>query len=257
MLLTIQQFSEKTGLSPSTLRFYDRKNILVPETRLENGYRAYNESQIPEALMIHSLRNADICIDDIKQFMIANEDQKNRLISKWRKQVENRLISLRVAGQYLGGLNPKETSIYLTRWEEPRTFLWFKYDVKRKFHPFREAMVQAKDRAGSLGIKCNDHYFVRIHDSIGMKICGEVGFIVEPSQLSLIVDHRDEDLYMEKIDPTLFAVMECSIQNEFLCFQFIQLVKQFGFTPQGQKIEKYTTPDDEMFQYLIPLINHK
>lgn len=30
MLLTIQQFSEKTGLSPSTLRFYDKKELLGP-----------------------------------------------------------------------------------------------------------------------------------------------------------------------------------------------------------------------------------
>lgn len=64
MSLTIGHFSEKTGLSPSTLRFYDRKKLLVPNCRLENGYRAYSEEQIPDAIMIHSLRNADVQINE-------------------------------------------------------------------------------------------------------------------------------------------------------------------------------------------------
>ncbi|WP_243356417.1 MerR family transcriptional regulator [Bacillus litorisediminis] len=64
MLFTIQEFSKKTGLPPSKLRFYDKKGVLMPSTRLENGYRAYSADQIHLAKMIDSLRQADISIED-------------------------------------------------------------------------------------------------------------------------------------------------------------------------------------------------
>ncbi|MFK7692027.1 MerR family transcriptional regulator [Paenibacillus sp. HJGM_3] len=62
--MKINAFSYRTGLSPSALRFYDRKGLLSP-TRMSNGYRLYSEDQIGTALQIHSLRQADVPLEDI------------------------------------------------------------------------------------------------------------------------------------------------------------------------------------------------
>ncbi|HYK71837.1 MAG TPA: MerR family transcriptional regulator, partial [Pseudoneobacillus sp.] len=160
MLLTIQQFSEKTGMSPSALRFYDKKKLLIPECRLENGYRAYSEEQISVAMIIHSLRNADIKIEEIKDFLNASEQEKSKLISKWREEVHIKSLALKIAQQYLGGLNSKENHIQLIRWEETVTFIWFKHTVERKDRPFQEAMIQDYRKLNEWGYKVAPGYFV-------------------------------------------------------------------------------------------------
>jgi len=53
--------------------------------RLENGYRIYSENQVEKALIIHSLRLADIKIEEIYQFLQVGEGEKQQLISAWRR----------------------------------------------------------------------------------------------------------------------------------------------------------------------------
>jgi DNA-binding transcriptional MerR regulator len=57
-MMTIGLFSEKTGLRPKTLRYYEEVNLLVPTVRTANGYRQYEVDQVETALLIHSLRQA-------------------------------------------------------------------------------------------------------------------------------------------------------------------------------------------------------
>lgn len=251
MYVTIQTFSKKTGLSPSTLRFYDRKNLLVPACRLDNGYRAYSEAQIKDAIMIHSLRNADVPLNEIKRFLDEDEKGRNVLISKWRKEIELKVASLKIAQQYLGGFNPKRNQLHLVRWESQVTFIWHRHTVDRKCHPFQEAMQMDLKRMRKFGYSVNSGCFIRHLHSKGNKITGEVGFIVEQQ---ILQSYFSETIYLEKLESTLFASMECSINNDFLCFQFIQMVKQFGFYPKGQKMEKYEKPESSLFQYLIPIM---
>jgi DNA-binding transcriptional MerR regulator len=251
MYLTIKQFSKKTGLPPSTLRFYDQKEVLVPECRLENGYRAYSENQISDAIMIHSLRNADIQIEEIKSYLKANEQEKNELISKWRQEVEAKISAFKIARTYLGGLNPRQNHIHLVRWEDPVTFIWHKHTVERKLRPFYEVMVDDWKKLNELGCKVDTGIYIRQLDSKGNTMTGEVGFILTQD---LPHSYLSENIYIEKLEPTLFASMECSSDNEFLCFQFIQMVRQFGFNPKGQKLERYETPESVSFQYLIPIL---
>lgn len=39
--MTIQAFSIRTGLPPSTLRYYEKEKLIVPRYRGNNGYRLY------------------------------------------------------------------------------------------------------------------------------------------------------------------------------------------------------------------------
>lgn len=66
MTMTIRAFSERTGLRPKTLRYYEEVGLLIPCVRTENGYRQYAEEQVERALLIHSLRQAGVGIADIR-----------------------------------------------------------------------------------------------------------------------------------------------------------------------------------------------
>lgn len=142
--MTIHKFSEYTGLPPSTLRFYYRKELLSPH-RLDNGYRVYKEEQIERALLIQSLRQAEIGIQEIKEFLASNKDEKELLVKKW---------------------------------ELPYTFLWFKHQVKRAEFPFREAMRERKDALSNWGVKSKAGMYVRTVDVKSDYTIGEIGFVV-------------------------------------------------------------------------------
>jgi len=141
MGMKINEFSERTGLPPSTLRFYDQKKLLEPKQRLENGYRIYTDDQLYQALIIHSLRLAGISIEDIYQYLHSSEEEKERLLSNWRHEVDSKISTLKIAKQYLNGVTAKEQHINLVKWDESVAFIWFKHEVPRKINPFQSVMT--------------------------------------------------------------------------------------------------------------------
>ncbi|MFR3728117.1 MerR family DNA-binding transcriptional regulator [Lacrimispora sp.] len=46
MLLSIKQFSEKTGISEYTLRFYEKEGVLPFVSRNDSGNRVYDEQNL-------------------------------------------------------------------------------------------------------------------------------------------------------------------------------------------------------------------
>ncbi len=63
---SIGEFSQITGLSVKTLRFYHEKGILVPSSIDEStGYRFYDASKIEKARIIMRLRQMEFSLEDI------------------------------------------------------------------------------------------------------------------------------------------------------------------------------------------------
>jgi DNA-binding transcriptional MerR regulator len=251
--MTINKFSERTGLSPSTLRFYDQKKLLEPLKRLENGYRIYSENQVEKALIIHSLRLADIKIEEIYQFLQVDEGEKQQLISAWREEVESKLSSLNIAKQYLNGLNYKEQHMHLIKWASPTTFVWFRHVVPRMINPFQSVMKDDIDSLKKLGIDVRPGIFIRTLDSKGASMVGEVGFILN-EEISSDSLKSDSNIYIEQLEPTLYATMNFNVYDQFICFNFIKLVHRFGFNTKGIKLEKFESPNAQTFSYMIPLL---
>ncbi|WP_047983199.1 helix-turn-helix domain-containing protein [Ornithinibacillus californiensis] len=251
MHFTIKDFSEKTGIPPSKLRFYDKKGILQPSNRLENGYRAYSTEQVYTAKMIDSLRSANISIQDIKRYNDADLPTKNSMLDRWRVELDNQIKVLHTASKYLGGMNPNQTpTILLTKWEKPKTIVWQEYVVPRVPEPFKAYFAKAKNVLEKKGIPHSVKIYVRTKHIKEDKIIGEIGFEVSGSHFK-----NEEELTYESIPPTLFAVMEnCRSDDAFLCFSYMQMVVRYGFQPDGSKIERYANIEAETFDYLIPLV---
>ncbi|EFV79576.1 hypothetical protein HMPREF1013_00175 [Bacillus sp. 2_A_57_CT2] len=253
MEMTINKFSERTGLSPSTLRFYDQKKLLEPMKRLENGYRIYSEDQVEKALVIHSLRLADIKVEEIYQFLHVDEGEKQQLISAWRQEVEAKLSSLNIAKQYLNGLNYKEQHMHLVKWASPTTFVWFKHVVPRRINPFQSVMKADMEKVKKLGINVRPGIFIRTIDAKGASMVGEVGFILnEENSFDSLKSHSN--IYIDRLEPTLYATMNFNVCDQFTCFHFIKLVHRFGFNTKGIKLEKFDSPNAQTFSYMIPLL---
>jgi DNA-binding transcriptional MerR regulator len=88
-LLTIGQFAAMHGINKKTLMWYDEIGLLKPATvSPENGYRCYNYHQSPVLETILLLRELDVPVREIQDFM------KNRSAEKMKNLLEEKIADL-------------------------------------------------------------------------------------------------------------------------------------------------------------------
>ncbi|MEB2299379.1 MerR family transcriptional regulator [Lysinibacillus xylanilyticus] len=80
--MTIQEFSERTGIAKSALRFYETKKLLLSEERSSNGYRVYADSQIATVKLISTLRLADVSIQEIQNYLHEQDEMTRQEMMK-------------------------------------------------------------------------------------------------------------------------------------------------------------------------------
>ncbi|SHG37225.1 MerR family transcriptional regulator [Ornithinibacillus halophilus] len=69
-LYSIQEVSQKLGISKDTLRYYDRIGILSP-TRDDNMYRKYSRNDLITLMNIQIMQYADFSLEEIKEKLIG------------------------------------------------------------------------------------------------------------------------------------------------------------------------------------------
>jgi DNA-binding transcriptional MerR regulator len=251
--MTIQSFSIRTGLPSSTLRYYEKENLIIPDVRGENGYRLYREEQVPGAITIHSLRQAGISLSDIRQYLLSNDNGKVTWIRKWRTDMDSKMASLNVARQFLYGIEPEDEHIRLIKWDTPVRILWFRHRVVRERHPFAKVI---EERAAyilkHLRVRCHD-VFILQEKMEGNEMIGKVGFRLEGKDP--IPKEWLTDAELEVIEPTLFVTLDCLVNDDFACFNLMLLLQSFGFEPAGVNMERHQLNDPLSYQWMIPVLH--
>lgn len=93
-LFTIGEFSQITGLSVKTLRFYDEKGLLKPaQVDALTGYRHYDASSVERARMISRLRELDFPLDDVASVLAECTDDREVLphFQRQLRRIQERL----------------------------------------------------------------------------------------------------------------------------------------------------------------------
>ncbi|AZO94839.1 MerR family transcriptional regulator [Halocella sp. SP3-1] len=67
MSLKIREFSQKTGLTTYTLRYYEKIGLLQPE-RDNANHRDYNENDLDWIDLLQKLKSTGMPLKDIKEF---------------------------------------------------------------------------------------------------------------------------------------------------------------------------------------------
>lgn len=57
-------FSQISGVSKDTLRYYDKAGVLHPSCKEENGYRSYTEYDLMQLMQIRTLRGLDASLEE-------------------------------------------------------------------------------------------------------------------------------------------------------------------------------------------------
>lgn len=110
MNYSIRIVSEMTGLPSSTLRFYEKEQILPPIKRSPAGNRLYDSHDLELISIVTCLKNTDMPITDIKSFValcaIGDEtiEERRQMILTHKTAVEQQMKQLK---RYMDHINDK------------------------------------------------------------------------------------------------------------------------------------------------------
>lgn len=91
-MLSIGQFSKACMVTVKTLRHYDKIGLLSPEyVNEENGYRFYNEEQIPVMLSITKLKMYGFSLADIKEILDCDSETAIKYLRKQLNKLHNEI----------------------------------------------------------------------------------------------------------------------------------------------------------------------
>lgn len=95
-LFTIQQFADLHEIGKRTLHFYDEIGLFSPAIKKSNGYRYYSLSQGSTLEMILTLRELDMPLPIIKQYMDNRTPQAfKNLIETKQKDLDEKISELK------------------------------------------------------------------------------------------------------------------------------------------------------------------
>lgn len=110
MNYTIKQVSEITGIPASTLRYYEKEQLLPEVERSLAGIRVYTEHDLEWISIITCLKNTDMPIKSIKKFVTlcalgdTTLEDRRQMVLVHKQTVEARIAELQ---HHLGHINFK------------------------------------------------------------------------------------------------------------------------------------------------------
>jgi len=93
MGLSIRQAGQETGLSPDTLRYYERIGLLRRVARNTGGQRRYTAQDIARLRFVRRAQAMDFSLDEIGQ-LLALRDQPGDVRDDVRRVTETKLAAI-------------------------------------------------------------------------------------------------------------------------------------------------------------------
>ena len=91
--MTIKEVEERTSLSRSNVRFYEKEKLIEPSRNESNGYRDYSENDVENIKKIAYLRTLGISIEDIRRIM-SEKVTLQEMVEKQNEVLKNQMIDL-------------------------------------------------------------------------------------------------------------------------------------------------------------------
>src|ERR1041384_1211489 len=184
---SIGEFSQITGLSVKTLRFYHEKGILIPSSVDEaTGYRFYDAAKVEKARVIMRLRQMEFSIEDIAAVLGECSDEADILnyLERQKNVLQQRIQEDRDIVRSLNEIIAKEKSA--------RQILEAgNFAVEEKtFAPQLIAGIRMKGRYPHIGAG-----FARLGKAVGRHISGK------PLCLYYDGEYREDDADFEPCFP--------------------------------------------------------
>jgi MerR family redox-sensitive transcriptional activator SoxR len=98
--LTIGEFSARSGVAPSALRFYESKGLLHSH-RSDGGQRRYDRDELRRVSFVRAAQQVGLSLDEIREAMASLPDNRvptrsdwARLSKSWRPRLDHQIAVL-------------------------------------------------------------------------------------------------------------------------------------------------------------------
>ena len=99
-MYSIQDVSNKTGLSTHTLRYYEKEGLISDVERSQGGFRQYTDEDLERLGLIRCLKNTGMSIQEIARFVqLTHEgdhtlEERVELLREHRERVLERMAEM-------------------------------------------------------------------------------------------------------------------------------------------------------------------
>ena len=245
--MNIQEFSERTGISKSALRYYEQKNLLFPRDRSANGYRVYSEDQIATVKLISSLRLANIPIKDIQVYLLEyDEVKRQQMLGDWIYNIKKTRDLLNVSLRYLES-DSLSKDIYLIE-KSPEQIIW--YDVESKIGEFKQHFLVKGNELKRINVSFKNCYLKYVSGKDSIK--AQIGFGV-PSDLRI---NALSEALVEQFPQCICIAMPfkdsiTTIQSGY--HKLLMYALEHNWTPISPVLEWYHGVDFTQLDLLMPV----
>jgi DNA-binding transcriptional MerR regulator len=140
-MLQVGEVSQKLGVNPQTLYFYERIELIPPPQRTSSGYRLFSEKDIERLTFISRARALGLSLEEIKEILMLRDGQLltcrdvyDRFLRKVQ-QIEDNIQQLQTLRNELlplvqrcrTNLDHPDSTMECAVWEE------FRYEIKDDF----------------------------------------------------------------------------------------------------------------------------
>ena len=89
-MYSIQDVSNKTGLSTHTLRYYEKEGLISDVERSQGGFRQYTDEDLERLGLIRCLKNTGMSIQEIARFVQLTHEGDHTLEERVERLREHR-----------------------------------------------------------------------------------------------------------------------------------------------------------------------
>ena len=86
--LLIGRLAKLSGVTPDTIRFYERSGLLPKPSRTASGYRVYNDAALNQVRFIRKAQSLGFSLDEIRRIMSLRGHGKETcrcVIATWQR----------------------------------------------------------------------------------------------------------------------------------------------------------------------------
>lgn len=149
--MKISEAAKLTGMNVSSIRFYERKGLLLPERESGSKYRDYTEADVQRIKQIFLYRKIGISVETI-ELLLKGKANLREFLAEQKRLLEEQITELKGASE-LCKLVMKETEIPEN--EKLEEYLNYVYQEEKKggrFAEVRELLEDLGDYSATAGV---------------------------------------------------------------------------------------------------------
>ncbi|MGE7091767.1 MerR family transcriptional regulator [Lysinibacillus sp. NPDC048646] len=248
-LMTIQEFSDRTGIPKSTLRFYESKNLLLPIERSSNGYRIYADHQVAIVKLISTLRIADVPITKIQNYLQEHDESvRQNMMSEWVRTIRNKRDLLDVSLRYLESDSLRD-AIYLIDKNDEKIIWFVEQSTTGKFG---EHFVKRASELKQCNIRIKSYYLNYLSGRDVIK--AQIGFGVPDDMQTNSLSDVDFIEHMPSCICLALPFKEHPTKLKDGYQKLLQYALQHKWVPTRSILEWYRGEDFTQLDLLLPVI---